>query len=61
MVHIQIRVLDAPRLSFLAAMLEDGGEMIAASFLTAISMRQAVLIGLGRLSAPEPAEISFSQ
>jgi hypothetical protein len=60
MVHIQIRVLDGPRLSFLAAMLEDGGEMIAASFLTAISVRQAVPIGLDRLAAPEPAEISFS-
>jgi len=57
MVHIQIQGLASPRLSFFAAMLEDGGEMIAASFLTAISVRQAALIGLGPLAAPEPAEI----
>jgi hypothetical protein len=60
MVHIQIQALASPRLTFLAAILEDGGEMIAASFLTAISVRQAVLIGLGRPATQEPTGIPFS-
>jgi len=44
MVHIQIMALASPHLTLFAGVLEDGGEMIAASFLTAISIRQAALI-----------------
>jgi len=44
MVHIQITALASPHLTLFAGILEDGGEMVAASFLTAISIRQAALI-----------------
>lgn len=42
MFHIQISIFGSPALTELCGVIEDGGEMIAASFLTAISVSQAV-------------------
>lgn len=56
MLHIQIAALGAPPiLSLISAVVEDGGEMIAASFLTAISVREAVLIGADLPACAEQA------
>ena len=41
MLHIQIGIFGSPVLTLLCVVVEDGGEMIAASFLAAISVRQA--------------------
>ena len=42
MLHIQSGIFGSPTLTMVLGVVEDGGEMIAASFLTAISVRQAV-------------------
>jgi hypothetical protein len=42
MLHVQISIFGSPILALIFGVIEDGGEMIAASFLTAASVRQAV-------------------
>ena len=45
MLHSQIGIFGLPTLTRIFGVIEDGGEMIAASFLTAGSVRRAVLAG----------------
>ncbi len=45
MLHIQVgKLFHSPVLNLLCEIIEDGGEMIAASFLTAISVREATTL-----------------
>ncbi|MBU2581389.1 MAG: hypothetical protein KJ622_06700 [Alphaproteobacteria bacterium] len=44
LVHIQIRALQSPLALHLCGIVEDGGEMIAASLLTAVSLLAAVSV-----------------
>jgi len=43
MLHIQIGIFGSPVLALILVVIEDGGEMVAASFLTAASVRQALV------------------
>lgn len=43
MLHIQISIFGSPILALILEVIEDGGEMVAASFLTAASVRQALV------------------